>query len=98
MYVDDMIIASKNINEVDRLKSLLSNKFDIKKTWNQLRRFLAQRSTYITKARKLWVSRKNYLKKMLEKCIMTNVKPMGIPFANHFRLSSKHIGPPTSVW
>ena len=37
-------------------------------------------------ARKLWLSQKNYIKKVLEKFSMLDAKPVSTPLANHFRL------------
>ena len=39
-------------------------------------------------ARKLWLSQKNYIKKVLENFSMLDAKPVSTPLANHFRLSS----------
>uniref|UniRef100_A0A2N9IB18 CCHC-type domain-containing protein n=1 Tax=Fagus sylvatica TaxID=28930 RepID=A0A2N9IB18_FAGSY len=38
-------------------------------------------------ARKLWLSQKNYIRKVLEKFSMLDAKPVSTPLANHFRLS-----------
>uniref|UniRef100_A0A2N9J5Y1 CCHC-type domain-containing protein n=1 Tax=Fagus sylvatica TaxID=28930 RepID=A0A2N9J5Y1_FAGSY len=37
--------------------------------------------------RKLWLSQKNYIRKVLEKFSMLDAKPVSTPLANHFRLS-----------
>ena len=37
--------------------------------------------------RKLWLSPKNYIRKVLEKFSMLDAKPVRTPLANHFRLS-----------
>uniref|UniRef100_A0A2N9G795 CCHC-type domain-containing protein n=1 Tax=Fagus sylvatica TaxID=28930 RepID=A0A2N9G795_FAGSY len=39
------------------------------------------------RARKLWLSQKNYIRKVLEKFSMLDAKPVSTPLANHFRLS-----------
>ena len=38
-------------------------------------------------ARKLWLSQKNYIRKVLEKFSMLDAKLVSTPLANHFRLS-----------
>uniref|UniRef100_A0A2N9FZT3 Uncharacterized protein n=1 Tax=Fagus sylvatica TaxID=28930 RepID=A0A2N9FZT3_FAGSY len=38
-------------------------------------------------ARKLWLSQKNYFRKVLENFSMLDAKPVSTPLANHFRLS-----------
>jgi hypothetical protein len=37
---------------------------------------------------KLWLSQQKYVEKVLEKFSMNNVKPVNIPLASHFKLSS----------
>ena len=37
---------------------------------------------------KLWLSQQKYVEKMLVKFDMNNVKPVNIPLASHFKLSS----------
>ena len=39
-------------------------------------------------SRKLWLSQKIYIRKVLEKFNMQDAKPMSTPLANHFKLSS----------
>ena len=38
-------------------------------------------------SRKLWISQKNYIKKVLEKFNMQDSNPVSTPLANHFKLS-----------
>lgn len=38
-------------------------------------------------AKKFWLSQKNYVKKLIEKFSMENVKHVSAPLANHIRLS-----------
>uniref|UniRef100_A0A2N9J0X3 CCHC-type domain-containing protein n=1 Tax=Fagus sylvatica TaxID=28930 RepID=A0A2N9J0X3_FAGSY len=44
-------------------------------------------ATWDREARKLWLSQKNYIRKVLEKFSMLDAKPVSTPLANHFRLS-----------
>ena len=39
-------------------------------------------------SRRLWLSQHSYVKRVLEKFNMDNVKPISTPLANHFRLST----------
>lgn len=87
LYVDDMLIAAKNMNEVDKLKSLLSSKFDMKDL-GPAKKILGMEINRDRKARKLWVSQKNYLKKVLERFSMSDAKSVATPLANHFRSSN----------
>ncbi|KAE8699949.1 hypothetical protein F3Y22_tig00110569pilonHSYRG00219 [Hibiscus syriacus] len=40
-------------------------------------------------SRKLWLSQRGYVKKMLERFAMSSAKPVSTPMANHFKLSSE---------
>ncbi|KAE8676394.1 hypothetical protein F3Y22_tig00111614pilonHSYRG00061 [Hibiscus syriacus] len=40
-------------------------------------------------SRKLWISQRGYVEKILERFAMSNAKPVSIPLANHFMLSSE---------
>ena len=77
LYVEDMLIVAKGMCEVDRLKALLCKEFDMKDMGTARRDRLS---------RKLWLSRKNYIRKVLEKFNMQDAKPMSIPLTNHFKL------------
>ena len=51
------------------------------------RRFLGWRFVEID-AKKLWLSQKGYVEKVLDRFNMNNVKPISTPLANHFKLST----------
>uniref|UniRef100_A0A2N9IUP8 CCHC-type domain-containing protein n=1 Tax=Fagus sylvatica TaxID=28930 RepID=A0A2N9IUP8_FAGSY len=86
LYVDDMLIAAKSMCEVNRLKSLLHKEFEMKDL-GAAKKILGMEIYRDRGARKLWLSQKNYIRKVLEKFSMLNAKPVSTPLANHFRLS-----------
>ena len=86
LYVDDMLIAAKSMCEVDRLKALLCKKFDMKDL-GTTKKILGMEIRRDRDSRKLWISQKIYIKKVLEKFNMQDANPVSIPLANHFKLS-----------
>uniref|UniRef100_A0A2N9IQA1 Reverse transcriptase Ty1/copia-type domain-containing protein n=1 Tax=Fagus sylvatica TaxID=28930 RepID=A0A2N9IQA1_FAGSY len=86
LYVDDMLIAAKSMCEVNRLKSLLHKEFEMKDL-GVAKKILGMEIRRDREARKLWLSQKNYIRKVLEKFSMLDAKPVSTPLANHFRLS-----------
>jgi hypothetical protein len=86
LYVDDMLIAAKSMCEVNRLKSLLHKEFEMKDL-GAAKKILGMEIHKDRGARKLWLSQKNYIRKVLEKFSMLDAKPVSTPLANHFRLS-----------
>uniref|UniRef100_A0A2N9IFF3 Integrase catalytic domain-containing protein n=1 Tax=Fagus sylvatica TaxID=28930 RepID=A0A2N9IFF3_FAGSY len=69
-----------------RLKSLLHKEFEMKDL-GAAKKILGMEIHRDRGARKLWLSQKNYIRKVLEKFSMLDAKPMSTPLANHFRLS-----------
>uniref|UniRef100_A0A2N9EZR3 CCHC-type domain-containing protein n=1 Tax=Fagus sylvatica TaxID=28930 RepID=A0A2N9EZR3_FAGSY len=69
-----------------RLKSLLHKEFEMKDL-GVAKKILGMEICRDREARKLWLSQKNYIRKVLEKFSMLDAKPVSTPLANHFRLS-----------
>jgi len=86
-YVDDMLIASKSMEEINRLKDQLSRTFDIKGL-GAAKHILGMEIHRDRKNGKLWSSQQKYVEKILEKFSMNNVKPVNVPLPSHFKLSS----------
>ena len=86
LYVDDMLIAAKSMCEVDRLKALLRKEFDMKDL-GTAKKILGMEIRRDRDSRKLWISQKNYIRKVLEKFNMQDANPVSTPLANHFKLS-----------
>jgi len=87
LYVDDMLIASKSISEINKLKTLLNNKFEMKNL-GAAKKILGMEIHRDRSAGKLYLSQKKYIEKVLQWFGMQNVKPVSTPLAAHFKLSS----------
>jgi hypothetical protein len=87
LYVDDMLIAARSMIEVNNLKALLTKEFNMKDL-GAAKKILGMKIHRDRDARRLWLSQADYVKKVLERFSMDNVKPVITPLANHFRLST----------
>ncbi|KAE8721388.1 hypothetical protein F3Y22_tig00016106pilonHSYRG00031 [Hibiscus syriacus] len=88
LYVDDMLIATKNMDDVIGLKTLLSQEFDMKDL-GAAKKILRIEICRDKDSRKLWLSQRGYVEKMLERFTMSSAKPVSTLLANHFKLSSE---------
>ena len=88
LYVDDMLLACKNMKLIDLLKQQLRDKFDMK-DFGPTKRILGVEMVKNRTTRTLFMSQEKYVKKVLEKFGMLNCKPVSTPMAAHFRLSSQ---------
>jgi hypothetical protein len=80
-----MLIAARSMIEVNKLKVLLSKEFDMK---DLAKKILGMEIHRHMDARRLGLSQADYVKKVLERFSMENVKLMSMPLVNHFRLST----------
>jgi hypothetical protein len=87
LYVDDMLIATKSIVEINKLKVLLSREFDMKDL-GIAKKILEMEIRKDRDAKRLWLSQVGYVKKVLERFSMENAKRVSAPLANHFSLST----------
>jgi len=87
LYVDDMLIAGKNLDDVAGLKALLSQEFDMKDL-GDAKKILWMEIHKDRSSKKLWLSRQGYVEKVLDRFGMSSAKPVSTPLANHFKLSS----------
>ncbi|KAE8708925.1 Serine/threonine-protein kinase HT1 [Hibiscus syriacus] len=88
LYVDDMLIAAKNMDDVIDLKTLLSQEFDMKDL-GAAKKILGMEICRDRDSRRLWLSQRGYVEKILERFAMSSAKPVSTPLANHFKLSSE---------
>ncbi|CAJ2662759.1 unnamed protein product [Trifolium pratense] len=86
LYVDDMLIAANHLHDVNELKILLGKEFDMKDL-GAAKRILGMEIHRDKGARKLWLSQKSYVEKVLNRFDMSNSKAMSTPLANHFKLT-----------
>ncbi|KAH9688421.1 hypothetical protein KPL70_015118 [Citrus sinensis] len=88
LYVDDMVIASKNRDEIERLKKQLASEFEMKDL-GDAQRILGMVIRRDKKNESVWLTQKSYLKKVLERFGMDDkTKPICTPLTSHFKLSS----------
>ena len=86
LYVDDMPVAGKNMQEIKVLKKQLSESFAMKYL-GAAKQIIDMRISWDRKELKLTLSQEEYIKKVLERFNMQDVKPVGTPLAGHFKLS-----------
>ena len=87
LYVDDMLIAAKDKEEIRKVKNQLSKEFEMKDL-GAAKKILGMEILRNRKAGKLYLSQKGYIEKVLYRFNMQNAKPVSTPLAAHFRLSS----------
>ncbi|KAJ9566010.1 hypothetical protein OSB04_001976 [Centaurea solstitialis] len=87
LYVDDMLIAAKDMGEVQKVKDQLNSEFDMKDLV-AAKKILGMEIVRDRKARKLYLSQEGYVQKVLHHFGMSEAKSVNTPFAPHFRLSS----------
>ena len=90
LYVDDMLIASKDKSLISKLKSQLSEEFEMKDL-GAAKKILGMEIQRDRKAGKLYLSQGHYLEKVLGRFSMDNGKAVSTPFAAHFRLSTNYL-------
>ena len=88
LYVDDMLIASKSKVEIDRLKAQLGKEFETKDL-GVAKKILGMEITRERSSRKLFLTQKGYIERVIERFGMKGAKSVVTPLAPHFRLSSK---------
>jgi hypothetical protein len=87
LYVDDILVARKNMVEINRLKAQLARAFDMKDL-GEAKQILGMDIHRDKKNGKLWLSQQKYVEKILMSFGMNNVRPVQIPLAFHFNISS----------
>ncbi|KAH9684519.1 Integrase catalytic domain-containing protein [Citrus sinensis] len=88
LYVDDMLTASKNRDEIERLKKQFTSEFEMKDL-GDAQGILGMKIRRDKKNGSVWLTQKSYLKKVLEMFgIDDKTIPVCTPLAPHFKLSS----------
>ncbi|KAH9670424.1 hypothetical protein KPL70_016984 [Citrus sinensis] len=87
LYVDDMLVAGPNKDRIQELKAQLAREFEMKDLGpaNKILRMQIHRDR---NNRKIWLSQKNYLKKILRRFNMQDCKSNSTPLPVNFKLSS----------
>ncbi|KAG8484978.1 hypothetical protein CXB51_021839 [Gossypium anomalum] len=86
LYVDDMLIAAKDKGEIRKVKTQLSEEFEMKDL-RLAKKILGMEILRYRKASKLYLCQKGYIEKVLCRFNMQNAKPVSTPLAAHFKLS-----------
>ena len=88
IYVDDMLISTVDIREVDKLKQQLASAFDIKDL-GPASRILGMEISRDRSSRILHLSQKGFVEKVLSRFHFESAKSVATPHATHFKLSAK---------
>ena len=88
LYIDDILIFGQDADRIHSLKEEFAKSFDIKDL-SLAKKVLGKKIARERKCKKLWLSKENYTKRVLERFNMKQAKPVGTPLALHFKLSKK---------
>ena len=88
LYVDDMLVASVDRQEVHRLKQQLASVFEMKDLGNT-KKILGMQLLRDKAKGELRISQTDYLVRVLEKFCMDSAIPVSTPIAMQFKLSSQ---------
>ena len=87
LYVDDMLVVGPNKDRIQELKAQLAREFDMKDL-GPANKILGMQINRDRKDRKIWLSQKNYLRKVLRRFNMQDCKPISTPLPINCKLSS----------
>lgn len=87
LYVDDMMLISKDISEVNKVKKILNSEFDMKDL-GPASRILGMDIERDRAGGVLTLSQSKYIKKVLQVFRMDQAKSVSTPLSGHFKLVS----------
>ncbi|KAM2793311.1 hypothetical protein PS2_004857 [Malus domestica] len=88
IYVDDLLIASKNVEEIEKLKKQMKNEFEMKDL-GEAKKILGMEITRDREKGLVCLNQRQYLEKLIQKFgVHDSTKPVSTPLAPHFKLSS----------
>ncbi|CAJ2674023.1 unnamed protein product [Trifolium pratense] len=88
LYVDDILMASSDKQEIQQLKEKLNGEFEMKDLGNA-KRILGMDILRDRSKGELFLSQHDYLKKVVERFRMTDSKVVNTPLGHHSKLSIK---------
>ncbi|GJZ15626.1 retrovirus-related pol polyprotein from transposon TNT 1-94 [Tanacetum coccineum] len=88
LYVDDMLVAGPNKDRITKLKAQLAREFEMKYL-GPANKILGMQIHQDRVSRKICLSQKSYVKKILQRFNMQDCKPVSTPFPTNVKLSSK---------
>ena len=86
LYVDDMLIAAEKMCDIKKLKELLSSEFEMKDL-GAAKKILGMEIFRDREKKKLFLSQKTYINKVLTRFEMSSCKPISIPCASNLHLT-----------
>ena len=87
LYVDDMLIAAKDKSDIQKLKGLLSAEFEMKDL-GAARKILGMEIYRDRSQKKLFLSQKSYIQKILSRFGMSTSRSLDTPSAANIHLST----------
>lgn len=87
LYVDDMLVAARDMKEIKSLKELLGSEFEMKDL-GSAKRILGMDIRRDREKGVLTLSQESYLCKVLRNFMMEESKPVSTPMGSHFKLTS----------
>ena len=87
LYVDDMLIAAKDMREIIKVKAHFSKVFEMKDL-GTAKKILGMEILRNGEKCKLYLSQKRYIEKLFHRFNIQNAKPASTPLATHFKLSA----------
>ena len=87
LYVDDMLVASKSMVEIEKVKKLLSGRFEMKDL-GCARRILGMDINRDRAGGVLTVSQSSYVEKVLRTFNMNDANAVTTPVGSHFKLKA----------
>ncbi|KAE8702578.1 Cyclin-L1-1 [Hibiscus syriacus] len=87
LYVDDMLVVGPNKDHIEELKAQLAREFEMNEL-GSTNKILGMQIHQDRSNRKIWLSQKNYLKKILSRFNMQDCKSISTPLPINFKLSS----------
>ncbi|KAG8488772.1 hypothetical protein CXB51_016789 [Gossypium anomalum] len=87
LYIDDMLIATKDKGKIRKVKAQLNEEFEMKDL-RPAEKIFGMEILKDRKASKLYLSQKGYIEKVLCRFNMQSAKLVSTPLAAHFRLLS----------
>ncbi|GAB2274148.1 hypothetical protein Dimus_039069 [Dionaea muscipula] len=88
LYVDDMLLISKSMSLIEKIKKKLNSEFDMKDL-GHAKKILGMEIERDRKLGELKLHQTSYIKKVCSKFKMENSKPVSMPLAGHFILSKQ---------
>ena len=88
LYVDDMLVVGPNNVKIQELKAQLAREFNMK-DMEPANKILGMQIHRDRSNMKIWLSQKNYLRKILRRFNMQDCKPISTPIPVNFKLSSR---------